>query len=604
MVGIRLLPAAVGLETFQLQVEGGHVRAEVAALVELAAVVVLIGGLPFERAARGKGVARVEFGHLVHHFLVGVVDLARPRIDFRRTADANAFAQQLFVAHLRTEQYADAGGEEAVIGIGFKAIAFPTEGHRAVGFAQAGVVEQIACRGTVAAVDVRALHAPCRTAARQGQTRVGRSGQGEASAVAAVERRDVALGLRTHIGEGFAVELDHPAEGFRTVAHGLCAFHHIDAAGGVGVEFGRVIHAPLLSLLAHAVVHDEQARAIHAVEHGFGNGGAGLHHAHSFDLFEGGGKGTAEIFLHFGGREGLCGGVARMDDASGLHHGLVEAVGQGGERHAQGAMAAHFVGGDAAVDITHRTHREAVAVEGFLVEHEQTGGVGAPQLAAAAHHGARNGETGVAIGDEQARRTHRLGFGGAQAGGNDRGGAEKKAGNKNLGHANKGYNGQEAPQWSSHCGAVGEGVPGWGVFVRREAAGGYCPGPDCVVQGAWGEDISAFPVDEGERARGRRAQRFHRRQKNHAPPSAVRSLRWRAERTKGGLCELPPTSRFFQYAGYSTGEYGVQPDSSDRQKAGVRAMKPCDISSAGRFAQKGERSESTLRTHAAETGER
>ena len=84
----------------------------------------------------------------------------------------------------------------------------------------------------------------------------------------------------------------------------------------------------------------------------------------------------------------------------------------------------------------------------------------------------------------------------------------------------------------------------------------------------------------------------------------MRSLRWRAEGTKGGLCELPPTSRFFRYAGYSTGEYGVQPDSSDRQKAGVRAMKPCDISLAGHFAQKGERSESTLRTHAAETGER
>ena len=109
-------------------------------------------------------------------------------------------------------------------------------------------------------------------------------------AVAAVECRDIAFGLRTHIREGFAVEQDHSAEGFGSVAHGLRPFHHIDAAGVVGIEFGRVIHAPLLSLLAHAVVHDEQARAIHAVEHGLGDGGAGLHHAHSFDLFEGGGK--------------------------------------------------------------------------------------------------------------------------------------------------------------------------------------------------------------------------------------------------------------------------------------------------------------------------
>ena len=112
-----------------------------------------------------------------------------------------------------------------------------------------------------------------------------------------------------------------------------------------------MIHAPLLSLLAHTVVHDEQARAIHAVQHRFGDGGAGLHHAHSFDLFEGGGKGTTEIFLHLRCRERLGGGIARVDDASGLHHGLVEPLVERAERHAQGAVAAHLVGGDVAVDI-------------------------------------------------------------------------------------------------------------------------------------------------------------------------------------------------------------------------------------------------------------
>ena len=217
----------------------------------------LIGGLPFERAARGKSVARVEFGHLVHHFLVGVVDLARPRVEFRWTTEANAFAQQLFVAHLRTEEHADAGREQTVEGIDLKAVAFPSEGRRRIGFAQAGVVEQIACRGAIAAVDVRSLQAPCRASAGQRLSAIGRSGKGKASAVAAVECRYIALGLRTHIREGFAVEQDHSAEGFGTVAHGLRPFHHIDAAGVVGIEFGRVIHAPLLSLLAHAVVHDE-----------------------------------------------------------------------------------------------------------------------------------------------------------------------------------------------------------------------------------------------------------------------------------------------------------------------------------------------------------
>ena len=116
-------------------------RAEIAALVEFSAVVVLIGRLPFEMPARGEGVARVEFGHLVHHFLVRVVDLARPGVEFCRTTEANALAQQLFVAHLRTEEHADAGGEQTVEGIDLKAVAFPAEGHRTVGFAQAGVVE-------------------------------------------------------------------------------------------------------------------------------------------------------------------------------------------------------------------------------------------------------------------------------------------------------------------------------------------------------------------------------------------------------------------------------------------------------------------------------
>ena len=312
----------------------------------------------------------MEFGHLVYYFLVGIVDLARPRVEFRRTTEANALAQQLFVAHLRTEEHADAGGEQTVEGIDLKAVAFPAEGRRTVGFAQAGVVEQIACRGAIAAIHISALHTPRRTAARKGQARVGRSRQGEASAVAAVECRDIAFGLRARIRQGLAVEQDDAAEGFGTVAHGLRPFHHIDAAGVVGIQFGRVIHTPLLSLLAHTVVHDEQARAIHAVQHRFGNGGAGLHHAHSFDLFEGGGKGTTEIFLHLGRRERLRGGIARVDDASGLHHGLVEPIGERAERHAQGAMTAHLVGGDVAVDIAHRTHGETVAVEGIFVEEE------------------------------------------------------------------------------------------------------------------------------------------------------------------------------------------------------------------------------------------
>ena len=76
-------------------------------------------------------------------------------------------------------------------------------------------------------------------------------------------------------------------------------------------------------------------------------------------------------------------------------------------------VAAHLVGGDVAVDITHRTHGETVAVEGIFVEEEQTGLVRAPDVSAVAHHGARNGETGVAIGDEQARCADGLRFGGA-----------------------------------------------------------------------------------------------------------------------------------------------------------------------------------------------
>ena len=76
-------------------------------------------------------------------------------------------------------------------------------------------------------------------------------------------------------------------------------------------------------------------------------------------------------------------------------------------------MTARLVGGDAAVDIAHRTHGETVAAEGIFVEEEQTGLVRAPGVSAVAHHCARYGETGVAIGDEQARCTDGLRFGGA-----------------------------------------------------------------------------------------------------------------------------------------------------------------------------------------------
>lgn len=123
-----------------------------------------------------------------------------------------------------------------------------------------------------------------------------------------------------------------------------------------------------------------------------------------------------------------------MDDASGLHHGLVEPIGERAERHVQGAVTAHLVGGNAAVDIAHRTHGETVAVEGIFVQQEQTGIVRTPLLIAAAHHGARNGETGVAIGDEQTGGIYRLRLGGAQSGGNHHGRTEQQTGEKKLGH--------------------------------------------------------------------------------------------------------------------------------------------------------------------------
>ena len=157
MVGIGLLPTAVGLKTLQLEVEGGHVRAEIAALVEFSSIVVLKGRLPFEMSARGEGVACVEFGHLVHHFLIGIVDVARPRVEFRRATQTNALSQELFVAHLCAEEHADAGGKQAVVPVGFEAVALPAEGHGAVGFAHAGVVEQIVGSGAVAPVEVGAL---------------------------------------------------------------------------------------------------------------------------------------------------------------------------------------------------------------------------------------------------------------------------------------------------------------------------------------------------------------------------------------------------------------------------------------------------------------
>ena len=163
-----------------------------------------------------------------------------------------------------------------------------------------------------------------------------------------------------------------------------------------------------------------------------------------------------------------------MDDASGLHHGLVEPIGERAERHAQGAVAAHLVGGDVAVDITHRTHGETVAAEGIFVEEEQTGVVRTPQLIAAAHHGARNGESGVAIGDEQARCADGLRFGGAQSGGNHHGRTEQQAGEKKFGHESRGkYDRRKAPQARGRSGAKGKGVrkERWAAALCAEKSG-------------------------------------------------------------------------------------------------------------------------------------
>ena len=73
-----------------------------------------------------------------------------------------------------------------------------------------------------------------------------------------------------------------------------------------------MVGAPLLALLAHAVVDDEQAVAIHAVQHRFGNRSTGLHKTHALHLREGRSKGVAQITANVGGREGLCRHVLRV----------------------------------------------------------------------------------------------------------------------------------------------------------------------------------------------------------------------------------------------------------------------------------------------------
>ena len=171
-------------------------------------------------------------------------------------------------------------------------------------------------------------------------------GHGIFSSIAAVESTQFTHDFSLTIGQGLSIHQDDTTKSFRTIAHGFCTFHHGDSTCRTGIEFGRVIHAPLLSLLAHSIVHNQQAVAIHAVHHGFGDGRSCLNHAHATHLFEHSGESVSQIFGNVSGPNGVCHCILRVHHALSAHHSFVELIAHGEYLHTQRLVVAHFLHGN------------------------------------------------------------------------------------------------------------------------------------------------------------------------------------------------------------------------------------------------------------------
>jgi hypothetical protein len=100
---------------------------------------------------------------------------------------------------------------------------------------------------------------------------------------------------------------DGAGDGAYAIAHGRGAFHHADFARGKGVDFRRVLGAPLLPFERNVVGDNGDPVRMQSLYDRFGNGSAGIQNRHAGQFFQGFAKIDALRRRQLFGRHRHCG---------------------------------------------------------------------------------------------------------------------------------------------------------------------------------------------------------------------------------------------------------------------------------------------------------
>ena len=186
----------------------------------------------------------------------------------------------------------------------------PAEGERIVQLLDTRIGEEVLRRRAVTCIGVGELRTPSKRR-QEGQSAFKLRYLGEATAVGGEARRQRPLQGASTIGERALSEDDDTREGFGAVCYRFGALDDVDLVVGIDADLGGVVVAPLLARLADAIIDDEYARAVHAVDDGLRCRCARLQARDAADLGEEGGEVAPEVTLDALGRD------LRGDDVGG-----------------------------------------------------------------------------------------------------------------------------------------------------------------------------------------------------------------------------------------------------------------------------------------------
>ena len=258
--------------------------AAAAVRVELLPVVALDAILKLQPVAPGQAVVSFQREEVVGDGLLRRVDAVRKRVLDERPVPPDGTLQVAQRADVAAPVDAELRRKAAGIEFDVQRLALIPDGQSAIVLFEGRVADDVIGRVGIPCLAHAALHAP--TPLRRSTRRpFEEQRSGPLTAIREAVQREVSA----HAGrrrQHARLDADDAADGADAVLDARRAFYDFDPGRGEGVDLGRVLAAPLLPLLRHAVVQHDDALAVQAAHDGLRNRRTRLHGGDAGELLQ------------------------------------------------------------------------------------------------------------------------------------------------------------------------------------------------------------------------------------------------------------------------------------------------------------------------------